>query len=624
MTGTLMPFPGSEVKLPIALQDNLDAKITTPEVLGISIIAGMVKTTSRYSTNYLATFKGLVSANATCRVETSNPTVFMDFDIILQNCPAGYLFEKDTCNCHEISYNGLVKCNARGPAILNGAWIGTLLNDSNQNYYVGYSPYLSNQSVSLEYINISLSSPCMQNRTGDLCADCSSGYAPSFNDATFVCVECHGSYYNWLIWLLVMYIPLTVLFIIVVLFHVNVTSGPVNAFIFFAQMFVITSHETPTIASNIYLSVYKIANLDFFLGQLIHPMCLSEHFQGLKFISMKYLEALYPISLLLITYILLRLYDNGIQPVYFMFHPFHKCFVRMKRTINLRTSVIDGFATFLVLAYTKIAFVSFYVLVPTSLYLYNGTALEEKRLYYMGSIVYYSKEHVPYLIISIIILTIFIVLPPLLLLVYPLRMLGRLLECLRCNYCIGAKCSHLMDAFQGCYKNGTNGTYDCRYFAGLYLIYRVALMLCLLQPGYFLQFVTKQLILMAMAVSFVVLRPYANEMYNSLDATILVSMVAINTLKLYIDNNNFLTAAETNGWADIIKDCLIFFPLLYLAIFVVYSVWKSLYRSNAMKRLLCFSSIQSTQLHAEDEFLNDMDRFADSSEHLLGQDRSHS
>ena len=66
MTGTLMPFPGSEVKLPIALQDNLAAKITTPEVLGISIISRHGETTSRYSTNYLATFKGLVSANATC------------------------------------------------------------------------------------------------------------------------------------------------------------------------------------------------------------------------------------------------------------------------------------------------------------------------------------------------------------------------------------------------------------------------------------------------------------------------------------------------------------------------------------------------------------------------------
>lgn len=304
--------------------------------------------------------------------------------------------------------------------------------------------------------------------------------------------------------------------------------------------------------------------------------------------------------------------------------------MRIKRTINLRTSVIDGFATFLVLAYTKIAFVSLYVLVPTSLFSYNGTALEQKRLYYMGSTIYYSEEHIPHVVISVIILTIFIVLPPLILLVYPLRILRRFLECLRCNHCIGAKCSHLMDTFQGCYKNGTNGTCDCRYFAGLYLIYRVALMLCLLQPEYFLQFVIKQLVLMAMAVSFAVLRPYTNEMYNSLDTTILVTMVALNTLKLYIDNHNFLTAAETTGWANIIKDCLIFFPLLYLAIFIIYSVWKSEYMSNsifmrATRRLFCFSRVQSTQLVAEeDEFLNDLDRFADSSERLLAQDRSRS
>ena len=30
-----------------------------------------------------------------------------------------------------------------------------------------------------------------------------------------------------------------------------------------------------------------------------------------------------------------------------------------------------------------------------------------------------------------------------------------------------------MDAFQGCYKDGTNGTKDCRYFSALYPIARV-------------------------------------------------------------------------------------------------------------------------------------------------------
>jgi len=34
-----------------------------------------------------------------------------------------------------------------------------------------------------------------------------------------------------------------------------------------------------------------------------------------------------------------------------------------------------------------------------------------------------------------------------------------------------------IDSFQGCYKDGTNGTRDCRYFAGVYLTTR--LLLCI-------------------------------------------------------------------------------------------------------------------------------------------------
>ena len=32
------------------------------------------------------------------------------------------------------------------------------------------------------------------------------------------------------------------------------------------------------------------------------------------------------------------------------------------------------------------------------------------------------------------------------------------------------------DVFKGCYRNGTNGTKDCRYFAGLYLVLRVLML----------------------------------------------------------------------------------------------------------------------------------------------------
>ena len=66
-------------------------------------------------------------------------------------------------------------------------------------------------------------------------------------------------------------------------------------------------------------------------------------------------------------------------------------------------------------------------------------------------------------------LTVFAILPTLLMLLYPTRTFQK------CLNCCGLRCLPLhifMDAFQGCYKNGTDGTRDYRYFAGLYLLFR--------------------------------------------------------------------------------------------------------------------------------------------------------
>lgn len=611
----IVTFPGNQAHLPIVLLDDLNATITTPQILGISVLPNndIVSTTSSYISDNLATFKGLENSHARCKVETINPTVVIYINVTLVNCPPGYVLMNDICICIDGSYNGLVKCSAGGPTIQHGAWIGTLPN-SNDTFYVGYSPYLS-QSDSLQFSNVTTNS-CMPSRTGVLCAQCVNGYAPAFNDVTFPCVEClNNANYNWLIWVAVVFIPLTILFVIVVLFHVNVTSGPVNGLIFFAQMFVLTNSELSSgAAGRVYITMYSIANLDFFFGHLLSPICLAEQIQNLEFISMKYLEALYPTILLLITSTLIYLYDNGIQPVYFIFHPLHKCSVRIKRKINLRTSVTDGFSTFIVLAYAKIAYVSLYVLVPTSMYTQNGTILDQQRLYYMGSIEYSSPKHIPFFVLSLVILTFLILLPPLILVLYPLGIFRRCLEFFRCCCCNGAKFSHLMDTIQGCYKNGTNKTRDYRFFAGLYLVYRVVLLLCSLEREYFLQFVIKQLVLMTMGLSFAVFRPYVNEFYNSLDTAIFLVMVAINTLNLYINNNNFVTATEHIGWVVAIRDCLIFFPVLYLIIFVVYSVWKSGFVQSRFKCVNCcrknrFHPLisQSTEPFEDDDFLTTMD-----------------
>ena len=74
-----------------------------------------------------------------------------------------------------------------------------------------------------------------------------------------------------------------------------------------------------------------------------------------------------------------------------------------------------------------------------------------------------------------------------------------------------------MDAFQGSYKNGTNGTRDCRYFSALYLITRV---LGYLSLGFYLvsqrasAVVSVFLILILLVTCF---HPYKTEFYNKLD-----------------------------------------------------------------------------------------------------------
>ena len=86
---------------------------------------------------------------------------------------------------------------------------------------------------------------------------------------------------------------------------------------------------------------------------------------------------------------------------------------------------------------------------------------------------FFHSEHIPYAVLALSVLLILIVLPPLLLLLYPTHLLRK---CLRF---VGFRrwdiINHIMDIFQGQYKNGTEGTRDCRYFSALYLLLRIGL-----------------------------------------------------------------------------------------------------------------------------------------------------
>ena len=80
---------------------------------------------------------------------------------------------------------------------------------------------------------------------------------------------------------------------------------------------------------------------------------------------------------------------------------------------------------------------------------------------------YFSPRHLPYVAPAITIIVILGVLLPLLLILYP--------TCCGSRYFGGRVVKTFIEAFQGSYKDGTNGTRDYRAVSALYLVCRVVI-----------------------------------------------------------------------------------------------------------------------------------------------------
>ena len=142
-------------------------------------------------------------------------------------------------------------------------------------------------------------------------------------------------------------------------------------------------------------------------------------------------------------------------------------------------------------------------------------------LYYDGSVEYFGRDHLPYAVLAITVLLVFTVLPILLLCLYPCHWFQRFLNsCHLRNQALHT----FMDTFQGCYKDGTNGTRDCRYFAAVYLITRVVVYLSIGLTLVSLNISVLTIIFTILALLVASFHPYKQKVYNRLDVFLLLSL----------------------------------------------------------------------------------------------------
>ena len=118
-------------------------------------------------------------------------------------------------------------------------------------------------------------------------------------------------------------------------------------------------------------------------------------------------------------------------------------------------------------------FTSLHLLLASRSYNSHDERVSSAQLLYDHTITFLHSEHIPYAVIALLVILTFNILPLLLLLLYPTSIFKKCLTCL--GFRRWDVLNHIMDIFQGWYKDGAAGTRDYRPFSALYMLYRIML-----------------------------------------------------------------------------------------------------------------------------------------------------
>ncbi len=452
-------------------------------------------------------------------------------------CPTWYFCDEKQCKCNE-SHNYAVKCDNKHlrSAVLNCYCV--TYDDKTNSTYVGSCYYNCVNNNKAVYSRLPEKSEALINRrfcthfhrTGLLCGDCEEGYSPFVLSYNLSCVRCPDGHINWWKFIIVAFAPLTLFYFVVLLFNINVTSTRLHGLVWYSQalsspvlvrlILPIISLSAPALLTPIKVTYifYDFWNLDI-LRSILPDICLNV--TTLQALALDYLVALYPFLLIFISYFIIELHDRKFVCIVTVWKPFQKLLSIFHTSYDVRTSVIDSFATFFLLAHVKVLSVTTDLLTATQIY-QLGSNTCTFGLYYSPAVHYFGNEHLPYAILALVISTLFVTTPIVISFLYPFRFFQKFLSLFPFNWHF---LHAFIDSFQGCYKDGTEpGTVDCRWFSGITLLIRIIFfaIFALTKSSMFFTYATILLVIFLIAI--VNIQPYKKESvrYPSTDSIFLI------------------------------------------------------------------------------------------------------
>ena len=367
----------------------------------------------------------------------------------------------------------------------------------------------------------------LMRRTGILCGRCLPDHYPLAYSYNITCIPCPHARWNWFRYIMAAYLPLTLFYIILVFLRINITTSHLFTVVYFCQtltmplllrniLIVATNNNTGYITVvHILIALYGVWNLDFFRS-FYFDLCLG--LDVLPTLALDYAIAAYPLLLMIITYLLVVLHDRNYRVITIIWKPFRVLCSLFRRNWNVRTSIIDAFATFFFLSNIKFLSVSFDFLIPTQVFwLYPDHYNYTLGLYYAGDIEYFGREHLPYAILAIIVLCVFVLLPSMVLALYPFSLFQRFLNLFPFRWHI---LHTFMDSFHGCYKDGTEpGTRDYRWCVSVFFLSRVIQLFLYFMSNKEFYNILVTVLLVLVVTLFAILRPFKDSLshYNTIN-----------------------------------------------------------------------------------------------------------
>lgn len=422
------------------------------------------------------------------------------------------------------------------------------------------------------------------------CQKCIDGHGPALFYDGVMCADCSKHRHFWILNLLFQLSCVAITYLVVILLQIKGTSCPFNITITYSQL----SVNILMISSRLHnklvcrfgqkfavmvLTIFGVLNLDFF-NFLIPPLCIHPSARPIDVLLLDYVIAISPFIFTVFCYLCITLHDrnchNGV--LYFLSSPLKRCF-QLHTNWNPKETILNTFATFLLCGYTKLLFVSVNLLVGVRSYNSLGEAVPNSTvLLYDPTIRFLHSKHIPYVVVALSIIFTFILVPPLLLLLYPTRIFRKCLQ--YCGFQNWGILHMVMDIYQGWYKDGTEGMGDYRPFSALYMLLRIGIgctfivILYTDNDGVRLDHIFG-IIHILLGLFYYTARPYKKKWMNNADGFLLVFTGVILLLTDYHGHAYILVAIIASA---------------VLALVYLYAMCKCL-------RIFCKLSLQQTSVH---------------------------